>query len=142
MIIVTTYHPVKIPENRGFITIPRILYLYHKGLIDKRNKFISCKSLVSESTYLRHSWLVATPIAGFYYTNTVPNQAGNSMILFCTIFSISVFALSSVTWVYRSMVIFHVACPRYSCTTFGSTPASKSRVAKVCLNRCPLKFWN
>ena len=38
------------------------------------------------------------------------------------------------TLVYKSIVICKEACPRYDCTVFGGIPASKQRVANVCLN--------
>ena len=50
------------------------------------------------------------------------------------------FCISSCLWfsntdVYKSMVICNVACPKYVWTVFGCIPASKHRVAKVCLKQ-------
>ena len=47
----------------------------------------------------------------------------------------------SKTLVYKSIVIFKLACPRYVCTVLGGIPASKQRVANVCLNACPENFY-
>lgn len=51
-------------------------------------------------------------------------------------FDISSIECSFNTWVYKSIVICKVACPKYCCTVFGLMPASKHLVAKECLKQC------
>ena len=71
------------------------------------------------------------------YTNFTP--VGNIPIQFS---SISVRFFSSVTCVYKSIVILIDECPISSCITLGCTPFSKHLVAKVCLKVWGLKSAN
>lgn len=47
-------------------------------------------------------------------------------------FFISFALISSVTWVYKSMVILMELCPRSSCTVLDARLFSNALVAKVC----------